>query len=1488
MTEDRQCPQCGRPVPADAPGGVCPVCLLTGARNPADSAAWSGGARDANLLFVLFGHLLGYVNAEQFTEAIGNWTENPTVSIADLLVEHGVISAASRHYLEGLIAHTLDFYEGNVTKTLESIGGHERVAHILKHSANASARELVRTRLALKVPDSLLDEGPAEEVTISERRGRYTGSSEYSRGGMGRILLVHDELLARDIALKELLPPSDDYEGPQGTEASPVRQSAALVARFLREARITGRLEHPSIVPVYELGRRENGGLYYTMRLVRGKTLRTVLQECKTLEDRLKLLPNFVDLCMGIAYAHSRGVVHRDIKPSNIMIGEFGETVIIDWGLAKVVGQKEEEHPSIEDTLHRLHGDQAVGPDKTLTGEVLGSPHYMSPEQAGGRITEIDARSDVFSLGALLYEILANHAAFDKSSIEGLIEQIQHEDPVPISTREPHAPKELASICYRAIQKDKASRYSSAKQMGEDINGFLSGSVVSAYAYTPLERLRRFYFQRRALVNASSFAAIAILAIAIFAFVSVTRSRDQAVVARERESIARRQAQSDKYVAEIRLAQSYIDLNQTVSAEQTLWKIDPEQRNWEWGLLLNRSRPEVARIDGYTIAALSPDGRRIVAASPIKSLAVLSLPNGEVLREFPNTQGSVLSVAFSKDGKRILGSSRNTTASIWDAETGIVLATFSGHRREVQSANFTPDETRVITTVSGQPFENSIGVWDASSAKSLAMLQPGLGLSGAVVNPDGNLLAVWLMDSPRTEPEVQVWDLTSFQMLWKKSGNRPVFVPGTKTLLYTAGTQVIVADAESGTELAALKWHQSSVSRVSVSADGRHAVSGASDGRLAIWDLNSRSMVNDTNQGYPVHLVAISSSGTTFAATSFSGKVTTWDLSSGLLATEVPGHNKLISRMEFSRDGNFLLTSSHDRAVCVWNAATSPGTSLIGLPSDAINIASSETSQELAFAVTGGAVIMTDARGTRPVEEFESPNWASISTKVALSSDGRIVALLLDGFTTIVWDREAHRVVQQLKGHRGQVNAIDIDHKGAIAVTAGWDGHLRFWNLDSAAQSAEADFSGMSLGAVQMTSDGGFAAVGSEDGVIRVVEATSGKVLRSIHAHEGAITALALDPSGSLLASASEDKHAKIWRFSDLSPLADLSGHVAEVRSICFSGDASRVFTAGDDRTMRIWDPRVGTELVQLADVRVTSMHSMGQTVLGGTVGGAYSWEPAPYLPLPAADEERSRFDAYRSDQFARQARESFRETPLPKTVFLSIASAIRHVQSMRDALPREESTTDTSGGVLVPSSLGRPAQVALGLAPGDLLIRVQGEQMLSRASLETQLTAIAQVLDGATPPPIVLEIRQAGQYREFRYVTLPAEETQESVSISRAEATERLTRIVTFLKTNRGVLETNKTGAGYLGLELAPGSMAGLFTSEQKGLLDRRDFLAFGSAPPERITHFDGVAVTSFDELLNQWNALIEGIRAGRTTRFTMRIERGEFQIVEVTITLT
>ena len=186
--------------------------------------------------------------------------------------------------------------------------------------------------------------------------------------------------LQRSIALKELLP--EDAL----SRSRPLTASSPVASRFVQEARITGQLEHPSIVPVYEIGHREEGTLYYTMRLVRGKTLLEAINEAGSLEERLKLLPRFVDLCQAIAYAHSRDVIHRDIKPGNVMVGEFGETVVLDWGVARAKGQRDVHAEGLTETLRVMNKGDSGDASKTAYGHALGTPAYMPPEQARGRL----------------------------------------------------------------------------------------------------------------------------------------------------------------------------------------------------------------------------------------------------------------------------------------------------------------------------------------------------------------------------------------------------------------------------------------------------------------------------------------------------------------------------------------------------------------------------------------------------------------------------------------------------------------------------------------------------------------------------------------------------------------------------------------------------------------------------------------------------------------------------------------------------------------------------------------------------------------------------------------------------------------------------------------------------------------------------------------------------------------------------------------------
>ncbi len=325
----------------------------------------------------------------------------------------------------------------------------------------------------------------ADERLTDLHPGRYEVEQEIGAGGIGKVYLALDTHLGRQVALKELLTTTPGSVDGVSNRTSGSRTPVEL--RFVNEARITGQLEHPGVVPVYELGRRPDDTVYYAMRLIRGRTLEEALSE-RDLRGRLELLPHFVDLCNTVAYAHSRKVIHRDLKPENVMLGDYGETVLLDWGLAKVRGADDVQERALEDEIERL---KDASPLATVAGVPIGTPGYMPPEQALGNLDEVDERSDVYSLGAILYQLLTGCAPFEGDSALDVIRAVVRGQSRPVEELEPDCPAELTAIVRRALKADRAERYADAQALAADVGAFLTGGLVGAHRYSWTARLWR-------------------------------------------------------------------------------------------------------------------------------------------------------------------------------------------------------------------------------------------------------------------------------------------------------------------------------------------------------------------------------------------------------------------------------------------------------------------------------------------------------------------------------------------------------------------------------------------------------------------------------------------------------------------------------------------------------------------------------------------------------------------------------------------------------------------------------------------------------------------------------------------------------------------------------------------------------------------------------------------------------------------------------------
>jgi serine/threonine protein kinase/Flp pilus assembly protein TadD len=453
---------------------------------------------ERDLLFGVLAMQADLINAEQLTEVYGAEASQKTLSLADQLEARGWINRDERAEVERTLERKLRKHGGDPQATLLATAG-DQVRTVLASVGDPSVQATLSTTSAAASGHVLIT-----TIGTTENRDRYTLTRLHAKGGIGQVWLARDEDLGRDVALKELRP--ERIENP------------VVWARFLEEARITGQLEHPSIVPIYELTRRKDHQPFYTMRFVRGRTLTEAIRDYHQKRkqgqarplDLAHLLNAFVAVCNAIAYAHSRGVIHRDLKGQNIVLGDFGEVMVLDWGLAKLVGRPDEPFTEPPVVLH----DAAHEP--TMQGQVLGTPAYMAPEQAEGRLDRVGRHSDIYSLGAILYEILTDVPPFIGQNTADLLRRVREELPPRPRQINPTAPTAVEAICLKAMAKQAEERYESATELAEEIRRWLADEPVTAYPERWYVRFSRWSRRHKTAVTvAGVLLATAVVTLAI-------------------------------------------------------------------------------------------------------------------------------------------------------------------------------------------------------------------------------------------------------------------------------------------------------------------------------------------------------------------------------------------------------------------------------------------------------------------------------------------------------------------------------------------------------------------------------------------------------------------------------------------------------------------------------------------------------------------------------------------------------------------------------------------------------------------------------------------------------------------------------------------------------------------------------------------------------------------------------------------------------------
>jgi WD40 repeat protein/serine/threonine protein kinase len=975
---------------------------------------------------------------------------------------------------------------------------------------------------------------------------RYEVIAEHGRGGLGRVMRARDKELGRQVAIKEMLHPGMTSE-----------------LRFFREALITARLEHPGIVPVHEAGRWPDGTPFYAMKLVAGRPLKAVIEDASSLDARLALLPHVIAVADAVAYAHSRGIIHRDLKPSNVIVGDFGETVVIDWGLAKDVAEPDDAPPST---------DAPAVPGLTIAGTVLGTPGYMSPEQAAGTA---DTRSDIFAIGALLSHVLHGQPPAGASGAPA--------DPAPArsSTKVPAA---LQAVVAKATAADPGARYATARALGDDLRQYQSGELVAAHRYS-LAQLIQHWASRNTKLVAVAVAAFCVLGVTLVVSANrIIRERDGAQRARvvaesAQNSLVLSQARnalrhdptlavlwSQKYQGDDSVAAQDVVaeavgrgvarfgasthiraiVNVREAAHDSFYSVSVDNTLRLWTVrddVLNSRLVSDQVDDGSAVAAHVPRGRfayltlggelHVVDAgrlvrnirfsgrganslefSPDGSRVLIGSTSGAFILDVDDDGHSLrlqeplpdLGIGWSQDGGAVLGASQSGTVTRWDARTGRI------------------DRAEPIADLHSAAFHAGLGVV-AHQDGAVSFLDDSLRLhrrvplpvrcGGPLVSPSGTSVMLNCLD------RILVLDTSTGAVLYSEA-----FAAHRSPARYSANGEWLAFGTGDGRVhlISTFTWERRSYIGHAAPVQARVGflpelvVSGDESGDIRLWSMPKPVRTVPLVEG-DLRRVAASPDGRWFATDSSRGVVRLWSRD-GQLVKEFRGHEGVIPSISFTYDSRFIVTPGWDHTIRLWpiEGDASP-TILRG--HDAKVMAARSFGGGLASIGHDGRLLIWDlATGTHRV--------AYTDGQILMRMDVLSTSLAVGGESGTVYEWSADtgtgKVVVR---HERRVDAIGYSADGRWLVTSDIGGNVKVTERRTGRLAKALSLESTYVVAA-FSADSRFLAVGAEDAQLHVF-ALSADSVNLVMQREANVKRVAFSQGGATLATICHDGLVRVW-----------------------------------------------------------------------------------------------------------------------------------------------------------------------------------------------------------------------------------------------------------------------------------------------------------------------------------------------------------------------